>query len=196
MATNDLNVATATRPYPGETANGDRVQIDWHADACRIAVIDGLGHGPQAAADAEAAAATLARLPELPPDEALRACDLSLRGRRGAAISIARLDAHRKLLSFAGIGNVEARLWQPDRTERLIAFRGIVGVAMRSVRVFTLPLEGAWKLVLHTDGISARFDDSAFVGSDNIDDLAQGILDRWGRARDDATIVVAEPASR
>ena len=105
-------------------------------------------------------------------------------------------DAHRKLLSFAGIGNVEARLWQPDRTERLIAFRGIVGVAMRSVRVFTLPLESAWKLVIHTDGISARFDDSAFVGSEDIDDLARGILDRWGRPRDDATIVVAELARR
>jgi phosphoserine phosphatase RsbX len=191
--TRALNIATATRPYPGEIANGDQVQVDWHADGCRIAVIDGLGHGPDAQADAELAAATLARYPELPLDEALRACHLALRSRRGAAISMAGVDLKRRLLTFAGIGNVEARLWQPDRTERLTAFRGIVGVAMRSVRLFQIPLAQTWKLILHTDGISARFDNSAFAGTGDLEGLAQGILDRWGRERDDATVVLVAP---
>jgi len=33
-----------------------------------------------------------------------------------------------------------------------------------------------------------------FVGSNNLDDLAQRILNRWGRSRDDATVVLAAPA--
>src|SRR3712207_7124557 len=61
-------------PFPYTTLFRSGWSIDWAEDACRIAVIDGLGHGPQAARAAEAAIAALSSHPTLPPDEALRRC--------------------------------------------------------------------------------------------------------------------------
>ena len=154
--------------------------------------MDGLGHGPEAAADSALAAAALSKHPEFSPADALHLCDRALRGRRGAAISIATIDIARAHLEYAGIGNVEGRLLQSTRMERLISFRGIVGVAMRTIRPFSLTLEPSWLLALHTDGISQRFDMppiTAVTGS-ALDRAAQSIVDRWGRSHDDATLVL------
>jgi hypothetical protein len=189
-----LTIAVATRPARGETANGDRAQIDWSGDGCRIAVIDGLGHGLEAARDAELAAVALGEHPDLSPTDSLILCDRVLRGQRGAAISVATIDLHAGRLSFAGLGNVEGRFNNGIRSERLITYRGIVGVAMRTLRTFQYTLESGWTLALHTDGISARFEDQAMQSSTgNLHDAAQAILTRWGRDRDDATIVLVRP---
>jgi serine phosphatase RsbU (regulator of sigma subunit) len=189
-----LTIAVATRPASGETVNGDRAQIDWSGNRCRISVIDGLGHGLEAARDAERVAVALSEHPDLSPTDSLIFCDRVLRGQRGAAISVATIDLHAGRLSFAGLGNVEGRFNNGIRSERLITYRGIVGVAMRTLRTFEYSLESDWTLALHTDGVSDRFEDEAMQSSNgNLDEAAHGILMRWGRDRDDATIVLVQP---
>jgi hypothetical protein len=110
-------------------------------------------------------------------------------------MSIARLDVARRELLYAGIGNVEAHLWQDGRRERLIAYRGIVGSAIRTIRPFTLRLAEEWLLLLHSDGISARADVEALGLPQPLvpADAAQAILDRYARAHDDALALVAVP---
>jgi len=49
VADHPILIGIAERPYPGETVSGDAYAVHWVGDACRIAVIDGLGHGPEAA---------------------------------------------------------------------------------------------------------------------------------------------------
>src|SRR6202035_815002 len=93
-----------------EVANGDAWRIDWVAGTCRIAVIDGLGHGPQAAAAAEAALNTLGEYPAFAPSAALEACHTALHSTRGAAISIARIDSAARELTYAGVGNGDGHL--------------------------------------------------------------------------------------
>src|SRR3954447_25696807 len=88
MATHPILVVAATRPYPTEVENGDVWHVDWQSKGCRIAVIDGLGHGPQAAAASANARDALRAPPEAHPVEALRLCHEALRGTRGAAIGI------------------------------------------------------------------------------------------------------------
>ena len=147
-----------------------------------------------AAAEASGrAVAVLDAHPDLDPAEALRRCHTALVGTRGAAISVARLDLTRGEMVYAGIGNVEAHLWQGGRHERLIAYRGIIGSAMRTVRPFTMPLAEDWTLLMHSDGISARADlcalDVPTPGDPDV--LAQAVLDAYGREHDDALAVVA-----
>src|SRR5947199_391590 len=83
---------------------GDLWAVDWHADTCRIAVVDGLGHGPAAAAAALAAREVLAAHPDLAPEPALRLLHQALRGTRGAAISIAQIETAANQLIYAGVG--------------------------------------------------------------------------------------------
>ena len=196
MARQPVRVAAASRPYPGEVANGDAWQVDWHEGACRIAVVDGLGHGPEAASISTAALGLLAERPDLSPAEGLRACHLALSKTRGAAMLIAWIKPAAGELVYAGVGNVEAHLWQDGRQQRLVAYRGIVGTATPTIRPFSLALGSEWLLLIHTDGIRARFEADKLPEELLTDPqrLADGILLGWGREMDDATVVVAAPA--
>jgi serine phosphatase RsbU (regulator of sigma subunit) len=194
-----VEVAAATRPYPGESANGDAWATAWPPGACRIAVVDGLGHGPAAAAAAAAATAALAAQPELGPVEALQLCHGALAKSRGAAIAIARIDPADQRLTYAGVGNVEARLWSGGEARRLIAYRGVIGVVLpRTIRAFEHPLDDDWLLLLHTDGVSSRFalDGPREAAARAPAELAAAVLAGWGRPTDDATVVVARTAKR
>jgi len=183
----------AGRPHPAEVVTGDAYAVHWGGGACRIAVIDGLGHGVDAAAAAQRAVEFLDAHPGLDPAESLRRCHVALGGTRGAAISVARIDTERRELVYAGIGNVEAHIWQRGKHERLITYRGIVGSAMRTVRPFTVPLAEDWTLLMHSDGISARADirELGLAPPWRPDALARAVLDAFGRLHDDALAVVA-----
>jgi phosphoserine phosphatase RsbX len=74
-----------------------------------VAVIDGLGHGPEAAS-----ARTAARVLEVQPGDPVRAlverCHEGLRKTRGAVMSPASFDAQTSSITLVGVGNVEGVL--------------------------------------------------------------------------------------
>jgi serine/threonine protein phosphatase PrpC len=184
-------IAAATRPHPAEKVNGDAWTLEQTGDVYRLTVVDGLGHG-QLAHDAAARALEVLRArPELDPTAALKLCHDALRGTRGAAVSIVKVDLAAGKVVFAGVGNVEARVLRDGREERPIAFRGIVGVALPSVRAFEYPLEGVRLVLLHSDGVSSRLRTEALaaVEPDALTGAVEALLAEWGRPTDDATIV-------
>jgi hypothetical protein len=195
MARPTIVVAGATRPCLGETANGDAWQVDWRDNVCRIAVIDALGHGPAAAEVASQARRALSDAQSFAPGDSLRACHGALAGGRGAAVSVVQIDPASGQLVFAGIGNVEGILWTPGREQRLSPDRGIVGSASRTLHPLSVPLGASWLLLMHTDGVSARFRLADLLSAPPSDAqvLAATVLANWSRPRDDATVVVACP---
>lgn len=195
MADAPLAIGVASRPYPGEVVNGDAYAVHWSGSVCRLALIDGLGHGMAAAAASASAIKTLDAHPAADPVEALRRCHLALAGTRGAAMSVASLDLAKGELVYAGIGNVEGHLWKDGHRERLICYRGIVGSAMRTIRPFTVSLGDGWVLLLHSDGISARADLLSLGLPEpwTPEPLARAVLEQYGRQHDDALALVAMP---
>ncbi len=189
-------VAGASRPYPGETSNGDAWQVDWYAWSCRITVVDGLGHGPEAARASSEALRILSDRPELSPEDGLRTCHAVLRATRGAAVSIASIDTQAARLTFAGVGNAEASLRLDGTWQRLIAYRGIVGATLPNLRSFTFDLTPGWMLAMFTDGVRSRFQFDALPLASDQDPqtFATTSLEGWARPTDDATIVIARPA--
>jgi hypothetical protein len=192
-----LVIAAEGRAYPGEPVSGDGWTVDWYGETCRVALIDGLGHGAPAATVTGRAIETLAEHPDLAPDAAIRCCHRALAGSRGAAMAIASINLIQSRLSFAGVGNVEARLFCADAQQRPISYRGIVGVAIPSLRVFKFDLGADWLLLLHTDGVSSRFDgeELARLRRGEPRPLVEYLLQRWARATDDATAVAVRPAA-
>src|SRR5215207_10694276 len=134
MASPGFLIAAAARPHPTEVVSGDIWHVDWLATGCRIAVIDGLGHGPDAAFAAQQAGDTLALSPNLGPADALRVCHQALSGTRGAAIGIALIETSMGTLTYAGVGNVEARVVTPEKVSLLASSRGIVGSILPTIR--------------------------------------------------------------
>jgi serine phosphatase RsbU (regulator of sigma subunit) len=186
-----LTIVSATRPFPGETVNGDAWTIHRYGNVFRLAVIDGLGHGPDAAAAAQMALTCLDEIGDVDVAAVIRACHEVLGRTRGVVMSVARVDLSAQHLQYAGVGNVEARLRQGDKEERLISYRGVVGSTMPTIRTFEFALSSNWRLIVHTDGIRARFDLAAEIDGQTIDqEWAQRFLLRWARPTDDATVVL------
>jgi serine phosphatase RsbU (regulator of sigma subunit) len=174
--------------------NGDAWFVNWHEGVCRLTVVDGLGHGPEAATAASAARSVLDLAPGLPPAEALRACHEAMRGTRGGAISIVAIDSRTRRLSFSGVGNVDGYLIQSGVVRRLVPFRGIVGAVMPGPRTFELELEPDWLVVVHTDGVHRLDNDSLLVERGSPQQIAERVLSSSARQRDDATVVVVGPS--
>lgn len=160
-----------------------------------VGVIDGLGHGPEAAAAANAAARILASFAGEPLPDLLERCHEALRRTRGAVASLASFDARTASMSWSGVGNVEGWLLRADPAARpareSITLRGgIVGYQIPSVRVTELPVSRGDLLVLATDGLRSGFGDGIPV-TGAPQEIAEGILARHARGSDDALVLVA-----
>ena len=182
--------------HPGETRSGDVAVFAPTAAGGLAALIDGLGHGDEAADAAEAAAEVLRAHAHEEAGALLARCHETLRGTRGAVMTLAWFDLERAELEWTGVGNVEARILQtePDRpgsADSALVFAGVVGYQLPKVRPSRKPLRHGDTVVLATDGIEPLFADSISMEL-RVDAqvLAERVLDRHGRGTDDAMVVV------
>ncbi len=155
-----------------------------------FAVIDGLGHGPEAAKAAGAASDFIAANALLPLERLLRSCDRALGGTRGAAITVVRIGQAPGEFEHVAVGNVElaARSQEPIRP---ITCPGIVGGDFRKAQVSVHPLHPGDRIAICTDGISSRFRLDELSGGAP-QSVAQRILDQYGQSHDDATCLVID----
>jgi hypothetical protein len=158
-------------------------------------IVDGLGHGPEAAKAAAAAAqAFLARNGRSPTQHLDDAHD-ALQATRGAAMGVAVIDPHRGAVAFAGVGNTVAIVVTRDATQHLVSFGGIVGQRTIPLREFTSPWSPDSIFIAHSDGINTRWSLAAYPGLiDRHPSIIAGILYRdFARGRDDASVLVIKP---
>lgn len=178
----------------GGEPSGDLHLVELFAHGALLAVIDGLGHGPEAAAASLRAVTILRAEPERPLQDLLPACHEALRKTRGAVMSLISLDTRSVTFDWCGIGNVEGVLLraQPNAgraSEAITPRGGVVGYRMPSVKVSTLPLHPRDVFILATDGIR-----SGFVTEVDRESEPQAIADRVFAHRtdaDDALVLVA-----
>ncbi|WP_318199839.1 ATP-binding SpoIIE family protein phosphatase [Streptomyces sp. SCL15-4] len=165
-----------------------------------LLLADGLGHGPKAAHASATAVEELRRAGHLPPADILRRLHTALRPTRGAAVSVAQVDTERAELSFAGVGNVAARVRGEKAWTSLVSHPGIVGAYFPArVPVRRLPWRPDSLLVLHSDGLPSRWtppEDPALLARDP-SVVAAAILRDAGSparpARDDTSVAVLAP---
>jgi anti-sigma regulatory factor (Ser/Thr protein kinase) len=177
----------------GESVSGDDFAIRDVDGRTRIVVADGLGHGSGAA---EASAEAIRIFNTRDGDsvgELLDAMHRSLRPTRGAAVAIAELDPERRVLTYAGLGNVTGVVAAVGHTRNLVSHNGTVGHAMRRIQEFTYELPEEAVVVLHSDGITSRWSLDPYAGlSRRSPAVTASVLYRdFLRGRDDATAVVA-----
>jgi phosphoserine phosphatase RsbX len=189
-----LDYAVAGRGFPGAAESGDRFVVRPSARGILVAVIDGLGHGGEAAHAAAAAQRLLLASEDEPLALLINRCHAELRGTRGAAMTLAMLDIPLQTMRWIAIGNVEGMVLRaaPDGTREkfyVLPRGGIVGHRVPEARDTSLPLSPGDLLVLATDGIAAGFDAAVDWGSPP-QRIADAILERHARASDDALVLV------
>ncbi len=159
-----------------------------------MAVIDGAGHGASAAEAATVALLLVAEHPDWDGPQALERCHVALRATRGAVMTVAVLDTRQNSLVVSGVGNVESYLWAGGHERHLVTQRGMLGSTIPKIRPTTIDLSGPWTLVLHSDGVRARFSLSEpslqQAVSEGAVELAEALLKNYSRKDDDALVVV------
>jgi hypothetical protein len=154
---------------------------------------DGLGHGPLAAAAAADGVAAFLEDPAGEPAALLGRMHRRMSGTRGGAVGVVQLGG--STARFAGLGNIAASVLSQGRRKSMISIPGIAGVQARTIRQFDYDLPPGAAVILHSDGISARWEAAALPGLEARDPLliAAVLLAEAGIHRDDAGILVLKP---
>ena len=155
-----LEWAAAIRPCIGERLSGDTVYYEQRESTLVVALIDGLGHGPDAHSAATAASDALAErwLPDVV--SALRLVAATCSSNHGVVAGVAVIDARDGALTYAGVGNVAARVLSPRGSRVFVSANGVLGQTYARPPVQSSILAGDEMLVLHSDGVSGTFDDT------------------------------------
>jgi anti-sigma regulatory factor (Ser/Thr protein kinase) len=180
-------------PVGSEEVPGDAWDASDSPTGLRFLVVDGVGHGP----DAAQAAARVVKVFRAGLDQTLPTLlewmHDALRALRGAVVAIAEVDRAQSLLRFVGVGNVAASLWGGPRPQNLVSMNGTLGHGAFHARLFTYPLSGQTLLVMHSDGLATRWNLEDYAGLLARDPaIVAGVLYRdYTRGRDDVTVLAA-----
>ena len=176
------------RPIAGETASGDGYAVRSDPDHRQVMLCDGLGHGLAA----QRATVEFGAAPPGGPRLVLEHLHRALARTRGAVAAV--VDLAGDTLRFAGLGNISA--WVTDGTTRraMTSLPGIVGHQRPEIREFEYRLPPGAVVVLHTDGLTDRWELTPYPGLlDRQPVLVAATLMRdAGRRRDDAGVLVAK----
>lgn len=178
-------------PYPGETACGDAWSCTENSGQTLL-VVDGLGHGLPAAEAAGRAVTAFENSEGAGCVELATQIHRALLPTRGAAIALARIDGAHRLVRYVGIGNIAGAYVADGQFRRMVSHNGTAGHANPRIAEFTYPYSQAPTLILHTDGMSSRWDFANYPGlSARHPSVIAGVLYRdHRRGRDDTCVTV------
>ena len=168
--------------------SGDTVVIAQHDSLLFLAVVDALGHGPQANIVAHQAERFLRKHWGSDVCDTMHRLHSELKGTIGACAGLCVVDKHRREVRYAGVGNTVLRIFG-SRATRLITTDGIIGSRLRTPAVQTVPLNASDIVLLYTDGVSDRFDIEQYpqLQYHSASAIAHQVVDRFGKPYDDAT---------
>ena len=195
-----LEWGVATQTFPGEATCGDRHVMQAFPSGALVAVIDGLGHGEEAATAAEIAVTTLIGHAHESVIALLNRCHEQLRASRGVVMSMASFNTVEETLTWSGVGNVEGMLRRIGvstnaSNESLLLRGGIVGIQLPPLSASIIPVMPGDTLIFVTDGITPDFADKLNL-RDRPQKLADRILAQHGKGTDDALVLVARYGTR
>jgi anti-sigma regulatory factor (Ser/Thr protein kinase) len=188
----ELEVGAVCLPKTGEEVPGDGWLLEGSGDYRTIMVVDGLGHGPNAARAARAATEAFAAHPSATPGALMQICHGALAATRGAAGAAARVAPAKRHGSFAGVGNIACRVETTGERRQLVSHSGTLGHVMRRVQEFEFVFPAGALLILHSDGLTTRWSSEDYPGLlAKHAGLIAGVLYRdHNRGTDDVTVVV------
>jgi hypothetical protein len=177
--------------------------VSQDADRAMVLLVDGLGHGPNAADAADVAVAVFRGASHRSPKEIVALLHEALRSTRGAALAVAevRRTADGATVELCGVGNTAASIVGPDGPHSLPMVNGTAGLSVRGAQSFTRPWRPEDVMIMHTDGITTRWRLDAYPRIREHDPaIAAAVLYRdFSRGRDDATVLamrLREPVRR
>ena len=188
-------VTAVCLPIRGETECGDGWAAESWGARTIILAVDGLGHGVNASDAAKEAVRIFRENARRSPTDILDLLHRGLRSTRGAAAAVAEVDLGRRMVRYAGLGNIAGWVVNDDSMRAMVSHSGIVGHQVRKIQAFEYPLPQGGVIILHSDGLSSKWKASSYPGLLRRDSalLAGALFRDFARDRDDASVVIYRP---
>lgn len=191
-----VRAAIVQRPRRGERASGDAAMIERRGGRTRLAVIDGLGHGPPATEAAVVCVRALTDALDAPLEAAVRAAHGALAATRGVALAVADVDEARRKAEVAVVGNCRLEVLWPEGRRSVVGLPGVLGHGRPgggrwSPRVEPLDLPPGAVFALASDGISSRARFATAPRRDQVVPEACRVFAAHASTNDDATLLLA-----
>ena len=189
----EFQVGAVCVPVAGETECGDGWAAELNGPRTMLAVVDGLGHGPRAAAAADAALRVFQDSHRQSPGQIVEAAHAALRATCGAVMGVAEIRSDLGQLRWAGIGNISGEVRADNHSSHLVSHNGTLGHQVRKVQEFVYPWSEDRLLLLHSDGLATLRQMERYVGLWRRDpSLVAGVLYRdCRRGKDDTTVLAS-----
>jgi anti-sigma regulatory factor (Ser/Thr protein kinase) len=186
----DLRYGAVSIPLEGEVLCGDGWDLALGEHELALFVIDGLGHGAFAAEAARSGIDAFRHSPFAEPSEVMNRANAAMSKTRGGAAACARIVGEK--VSYSGVGNISASLVSPGKSTGLVSHNGTLGLHRRPGQQFEYRREPGTVLVMHSDGVSARWElkKNAALLARHPAIIAASIYRDYARGRDDTTVVV------
>lgn len=197
-------------PLAGQGPSGDAFAVAVGPGGLTVLMVDGIGHGPEAAEAARAAVWEFERTgtagafddPARPAEgvmaELVTETNRALRGTRGAVIGLCRIDPGAGKAVFAGVGNIVGRIEGPSGSARFLSHAGTLGTAIQTprFRAEVHPWRSSATLLMASDGIDTRWDlaERPALLRRHPAVIAAVLHRDHARARDDAAVLVVSQA--
>lgn len=188
-----VELGAVAAPYPGETVSGDAWSFAATPHGPTLFLADGSGHGLLAHKAALAALSVFQDGAGGDPVTLVQDMHRALAPTRGAAVALARFDVAARVVRFVGVGNIVGAVVAPDaQVRRMVSHNGTVGHVASRITEFSYPCPPGSLIVLHSDGLSAKWDLQPYAGlAAAHPSMIAGVLFRdFRRKHDDATIAV------
>jgi negative regulator of sigma-B (phosphoserine phosphatase) len=185
-----LEHSSLIRPCLGERVSGDAVVIRPLEHGLFAAIIDVLGHGPDANELTHVIEAFLDLHATADVASLMARLHQRLKGTRGAAVGLCAVDSAAGKVDYVGIGNTSLRRFGESET-RLVSYDGVLGQNMRTPLLQSVELEPGDLITLYTDGVSDRFTAAEYPGilRHAPKEVVRIILDRFGKDHDDSACI-------
>jgi hypothetical protein len=191
---NLIDIGVAYRTLKGEQESGDAWVLAPFDGGVLFAVIDGLGHGPEAAHPAQLARRALQAEPHTDLVSLIGRCHIALRHTRGAVMTLVQIHLPDPSMTWVAVGNVEGRLMRgraSHPSEAVLLMGGVVGYQLPALKPATLALHPGDTVMLATDGLRAAALETLSEHSASAQEQADSLLATHGRDTDDALVLIA-----
>ncbi len=195
-----IELGYASFTLPGQSESGDTYIVKHFDNGVLVGVVDGLGHGNEAAIAAKAAVKVLEQYAHESVLSIIRRAHEALRSTRGVVMSIARFNVTENTMMWSSVGNVEGVFFRADRNtipnrEIILLRGGVVGYQLPQLYASVHPVLPGDTLIFATDGVRSGFYETISL-HDTPQKLADKICTQSIKKNDDALVLVVRYLGR
>lgn len=174
-------------PLLSEEKCGDTAVIKEFDNQIFLAVVDVLGHGPEARKLAIIIETFLAENYREDLMDMLVSLHEHIKGSRGAVAALCLLNTDSGMLKYTGIGNITTRTFGLIN-QRLLSRDGVIGYMIRSPKEEIVKMAENDILVVYSDGIKEHFEfeDNPGIFKLTAKEIATWVITQFGKKEDDA----------